>query len=418
MGGIKSSEESAFEGGSPGKIDASLNERLQNVEWGEYKFKEVFNRIKQGRRLKRNNQLPGDIPFVMSGVTNSGVVNYVSNPISVFPENSITIDIFGNTFYREYRFGAGDDTGVYWNDNIRYSRGTMLFFAAAMERTLRGKFSYGKKLRSSQSLDFKMKLPSKNGKIDFEFMESFVAELEAQRVAELEAYLLVTGLKDTKLSFEEEQVLSDFDKIQWGKFNLEKLFGKSTRGKRLKSADRLKGVLPFVTAGEADEGISDFIGNEVQFFSENTTTVDMFGSAKYRNYKYGGDDHIAVVHTEDLPKYAAIFLTTAIHKSSHNGQFDYGRNFYAKDADSLNVLLPATGNEPDYDTMSTLISAIHKIVIRDVVAYADRKIAATKDVVTTFNHTTAQNKPRLYRIKNEPARMVADGEQKYNSTEK
>lgn len=66
----------------------------------------------------------------------------------------------------------------------------------------------------------------------------------------------------------------------------------------------------------------------------------MFGSAKYRNYKYGGDDHIAVVHTEKLPMKASIFVITAIHKSSHNRQFDYSRNFYAKDADVLNIMLP------------------------------------------------------------------------------
>lgn len=74
--------------------------------------------------------------------------------------------------------------------------------------------------------------------------------------------------------------------------------------------------MPFVTAGERDEGISAFIGNDVTVFSENTTTIDMFGSAKYRNYKYGADDHIAVVHTENLPKSAAMFVTAAIHKSS------------------------------------------------------------------------------------------------------
>lgn len=57
------------------------------------------------------------------------------------------------------------------------------------------------------------------------------------------------------------------------------LFGKSTRGKRLKSADRIEGTLPFVTAGEADEGVSAFIGNDVEVFSKNTITIDMFGSA-------------------------------------------------------------------------------------------------------------------------------------------
>lgn len=230
--------------------------------------------------------------------------------------------------------------------------------------------------------NLKILLPIKYGEIDFDFMKNFIAELEAQRYAELEAYLSVTGLKDTHLSLKEEQVLADFDKIRWGLFNLEALFGKSTRGKRLKSADRIPGTLPFVTAGEAEEGVSAFIGNTVELFSANTTTIDMFGSAKYRNYTYGGDDHIAVVHTENLSKYAAIFVTAAIHKSSHTGQFDYGHNFYPKDADALSISLPITDKQaPDYEKMATIISAIHKLVIRDVVAYSDKKLALTKNVI-------------------------------------
>lgn len=175
-----------------GKIDASLNEKLQTVNWGEYEFQQIFNRIEQGRRLKKDDQLPGNIPFVMAGITNTGVVNYISNPVALFPQNSITIDIFGNAFYRDYAFGAGDDTGVYWNDKVTYSKGAMLFFAIAMQKALSGKFSYGKKLRSSQSLNFKMKLPVKNGKIDFDFMESCITELDARRITELETYIATT----------------------------------------------------------------------------------------------------------------------------------------------------------------------------------------------------------------------------------
>ena len=141
----------------------------------------------------------------------------------------------------------------------------------------------------------------------------------------------------------------------------------------MKSADRISGTLPFVTAGESGEGVSAFIGNNVKVFSENTTTIDMFGSAKYRNYKYGGDDHIAVVHTENLPKFASIFVTSAIHKSSYNGQFHYGRNFYAKDADELEISLPVKQGEPDFEIMETLISGIHKLVIKDVALYVNRK---------------------------------------------
>lgn len=226
-----------------------------------------------------------------------------------------------------------------------------------------------------------IKLPEiADGEIDFDFMESFIAELEAERVAELSAYLTVSGLDNYELSNDEEDALKNFQSLKWDTYNLEKLFGKATRGKRLKGDDRIAGTLPFVTAGEASEGISAYISNEVEVFEKNTTTIDMFGSAKYRNYKYGADDHVAVVHTEAVPMKAAIFVTSACHKAAHTGKFDYGHNFYAKDADALDIRLPTKDGKPDYDTMTALISAVQKLVIKDVVLYADRKIEKAKTI--------------------------------------
>lgn len=218
-----------------------------------------------------------------------------------------------------------------------------------------------------------VQLPTKDGKIDFKFIDDYISELSA--------YLTVSGLDNYELSNDEKEALENLNLIQWEEYNIEKLFGKSTRGKRLKSDDRIKGSLPFVTAGEANTGISDFIGNGVEVFSKNTITIDMFGSAKYRNYNYGGDDHIAVVHTEKIKPESAIFVTSAVHKSSYNGQFNYGRNFYAKDADTLNIMLPTKNNEIDFSYMELLISAVKKLVIKDVVIYADNKIEATKKVI-------------------------------------
>ena len=140
------------------------------------------------------------------------------------------------------------------------------------------------------------------------------------------------------------------------------------------------GTLPFVTAGEAEEGVSAFIANKVEVFEKNTTTIDMFGSAKYRNFRYGADDHIAVVHTEEIPMKASIFVSSAIHKAAHTGKFNYGHNFYAKDADSLDIMLPTKDGKPDYQVMALLISAIQKQVIKDVAKYSDAKVNATKKV--------------------------------------
>ncbi len=218
-----------------------------------------------------------------------------------------------------------------------------------------------------------------DGTIDFAFMASFMAELESARIAKLSAYLTASGLEDYELSEVEAASVKNYGSLRWASFNLEALFGKSTRGKRLKSEDRIAGALPFVTAGEANEGVSAFIGNKVQVFEKNTTTIDMFGSAKYRAYRYGADDHVAVVHTESLPAKAAIFVTAACHKAAHTGKFDYGHNFYAKDADALDIMLPVKNGKPDYRAMETLISAIQKLVIKDVVRYAGAKGKAAAD---------------------------------------
>lgn len=143
------------------------------IEWWKFKFSDVFNQIKQWRRLRKQDQISGDIPFVMSWTTNTGIVNYVSNPVAIFPHNSITIDIFWNTFYRNYKFWAWDDTWVYRSD-YEYSQLYMLFCSVSMWCSLAGKFSYGNKLRSSQSLNFLMDLPIKNWKPDYELMEKFI----------------------------------------------------------------------------------------------------------------------------------------------------------------------------------------------------------------------------------------------------
>ena len=44
------------------------------------------------------------------------------------------------------------------------------------------------------------------------------------------------------------------------------------------------------------------------------------------------------------------------------------------------IVLPVKGGKPDYDTMETFISVVQKLVIKDVVQYADKKITATKEV--------------------------------------
>lgn len=363
---------------------------MNRVKWGEFKLGDLFE-INPTKYYKFDNEniisVNGIVPLISNSSENNGVMGY-SNLPALNNGNSLTCSdttLGAETmFYQEVDFIGYSHIQHLVPKIDGFSKAVAYWVISSSHISTLGKYSYGEKFNRNSMRKTVVSLPVKqNGKIDIDFMEDFIAELEAERIAELEAYLTATGLKDYELTPQEQKALGEFKdhKFSWGNYNIKSLFGGATRGKRLKSADRLSGSLPFVTAGESNEGVSAFIGNNVTVFSANTTTIDMFGSAKYRNYEYGADDHVAVVHTENLSKHAAIFVTTAIHKSSYTGKFDYGRNFYAKDADELMISLPSKNNKPDYSLMATLISAIQKLVIKDVVLFSERKITAHKQVV-------------------------------------
>ena len=375
-------------------MNASLNKKLGNVKWGDYKMGELFQRVKTNKLPYKADELPNQplgeytLPCLTSSFNNQGLNYYAPREGATILQNVISIpsnsDVY-RAYYQPNDFTVLSDAyAIRWIfDDRELSSRQYLFMVMCINKvTDLPVYSYKNKLGGWNVVKNKhIQLPQKRGEIDFDFMESFIAELEAERVAELSAYLTVSGLDNYELSNDEEDALKNFQSLKWDTYNLEKLFGKSTRGKRLKGDDRIAGTLPFVTAGEASEGISAYISNEVEVFEKNTTTIDMFGSAKYRNYKYGADDHVAVVHTEAVPMKAAIFVTSACHKAAHTGKFDYGHNFYAKDADALDIQLPTKDGKPDYDTMTALISAVQKLVIKDVVLYADRKIEGTRQIL-------------------------------------
>lgn len=368
---------------------------LESVEWGEFRMGDLFE-IKTSKKRFDANKVTvlqvGKYPYVVRTSLNNGIKGYINEDVQFLNEGN-TISFGQDTatvFYQEQPYFTGDKIKVIKPKIDFLTRRNAQFILSMMSKAFSA-FAWGSSsFKVSILQNVKLELPTQNGQLNLDFMENFVAELEARRSAELEAYLSAAGLKDYTLTAEEQQALAQLAQQQWHEFNLHNLFGKATRGKRLKSTDRVAGNLPFVTAGEADTGISAFIGNDVERFKANTVTIDMFGSAKYRNYEYGGDDHIAVVHTDNLHPMAALFITSSIHKASYNGQFNYGRNFYAKDADALNILLPEKNGLPDYAYMQTLLSAVQKLVIKDVVQYADNKIAATQSVIWRNNQTKHQ----------------------------
>ncbi|SDB82209.1 restriction endonuclease subunit S [Acinetobacter boissieri] len=327
-------------------------EKDAGIEWQEFEIGELFD-VGTGSLIDNQQAKKGEIPRISVQVTNNGIIGYLNEHIenAKYLKNFLSVNFFGISFYHPYRASVEMKVHTLKLKDRELTHATGLFLSTTLNKKFKDVYSYGNQLSSSKLKNngIKIQLPTINNQISYEFMEKFIATLNAERFATLNAYLCTTGLKDYQLTQTEQKALDELEDIKWGEFNLQQLYGRSQRGRRLKSADRICGNLPFVTAGEANMGISALVSNDVQVFNSNTITIDMFGSAKYRNYEYGADDHVAVVHTQNLPKFAVIFITTAIHKSSNAGQFDYSRNFYASDADELSILLPIKADHtPDY----------------------------------------------------------------------
>lgn len=319
-------------------------------------------------------------PFYGQSTSNNGIIEYRSlidsvlnnelgKPTLLIHSNNQNIVYLETPFYLKDGHGA---TSVLQSKNL--NRLNAQFIKTVIRKVISQKYSYNAKATKVELKKTKVLLPCVNGKISYEFMEKFVDIINKEQLHKLSVVMPTYGLHKT-LTEEEKNALDNLNYIEHANFNLKDLYGYATRGKRLKSTDRKEGDLPFVTAGETNMGISGWISNTVDIYSENTITIDMFGSAKYRSYKYGADDHIAVIHTEDVDKFAVIYLTAAIHKSSHAGQFDYSRNFYASDADELCIQLPIKADKsPDYEYMTALISGLQKLIVSNIESYISNQL--------------------------------------------
>lgn len=387
--GVKPLEKSDLGSSTLGKINASLNEKLASVEWGKYRIDDLFKIQTSAKRFDANkvNIIEnGRYPYVVRTSSNNGQKGFLDeNESFLNAENTISFGQDTATiFYQEKPYFTGDKIKVLVPKVYKFNKKNAQFFLASMNIAF-SKFSWGSSRFNVDVLKEQViMLPTKCDSIDFEFMESFIEELEAERIEELEAYLSVSGLKDTQLTADELSAVNDLisKNIEFKPFCYDVIFDKIVQGRRLKKDDQIAGDIPFVMAGVTNTGVVGYISNPVASFPKNSITIDIFGNAFYRNYDFGAGDDTGVYWSEksDYSKEIMLFLTCSMGKSIEN-KFSYGKKLRSSQSFKFKMQLPVKNEQPDYELMSTLISAIQKLVIADVVKFSDEKIKATKQVV-------------------------------------
>ena len=338
----------------------------------------------------------GKYPTFSSDSTNNGIVGYSNiQPSFVCDDNNPIFVIFGDhtrTFnIAQHSFNIMDNVKVL-KPKQQYTLSEILFITSSWKKGIKD-IGYARHWKFAK--ETKILLPMKNGKIDFDFMDSFIAELEAERIAELEAeriaelsaYLKVSGLDNYELSDEELKALRDYDSIDFEEFEYQEVFDKIVQGRRLKKDDQIPGDIPFVMSGVTNTGIVNFISNPVASFPRNSITLDIFGNAFYRPYAYGAGDDTGVYWNEEneYSKEVMLYITSSMSRSVA-GKYDYGNKLRSSKSKNIKMKLPAVSKGVlDTDYMRIITNAVMKLVIKDVVQYTNERIETTKEVVTSHN---------------------------------
>ena len=236
---------------------------------------------------------------------------------------------------------------------------------------------------------FKIQLPIKNSEVDFEFMETFIASLEAEKALELETHLVATGLKDYHLTNEEQQVLNDFenDKILLEEFRLGDLFEKKKtkklpfKAKELSKTPAGKYTLPCLTSSFNNQGLNYFAPKDQATILKNVISIPS-NSDIYRAYFQSREftvlsDAYAIKWIYDdveLSPNQYLFIVPCINKVTDLQIYSYKNKLGGWNVvKNKHIELPVKNKKPDYKAMNLLVSAVQKQAIKDVVLYIDKK---------------------------------------------
>lgn len=157
---------------------------LKDVRWREFFISDIFTKIQRGKRLTKDDQKDGEMPYVSSTANNNGVNNFIDNSsdVRIF-ENCLTLansGSVGSTFFHHYQFVASDHiTALQIEKNNKY---VYLFLSTLLKR-LEEKYSFNREINDKRIQREKIVLPvHSDGKPDWQFMEDFMRQIEKDQI--------------------------------------------------------------------------------------------------------------------------------------------------------------------------------------------------------------------------------------------
>lgn len=352
---------------------------LNVQDWKEFKIPKLFNEVEIAKSADIGNLEEGDTPFVGRTDANNGIQGYVK-PVSITKGKCISISMVGTNvaLYQENDFQASQNIAVLRNANMSYI--SALFICTLINSEMQLKYSYGRTVGKSNIEQMILKLPiqhnpdgtpvidadktySDEGYIpDWQFMEDYIKSLHSEPITTTRgaAKLLSLGVD------------------KWKEFNLSDVFIADTGNTDITQELLTDDGEIVVSAGEGNTGVIGRCSVEAKIFPQNTITLDMFGFAFPRPYKYKMVTHARIfslsVKEHIMSRKQSIFMATMLNNSGY--KYAYGRmcswERVKNDTVSLPIQCDASGNPvidpdkkysdkgyiPDWDFMERYIDSL------------------------------------------------------------
>ncbi|MGE4346907.1 MAG: restriction endonuclease subunit S [Flavobacteriaceae bacterium] len=358
---------------------------LTNREWKEFSLTEIFTEIQRGKRLKKDDHIQGNLPYVSSTASNNGVDGFVGNKIRVrIFENCLTLansGSVGSTFYQPFNVVASDHVTKLENEN--FNKHIYLFLATMVSR-LNEKYSFNREINDQRIKKEKILLPiNSKGKPDYVFMESYMKQKETELLEKYENYVSLSE-QNIKLNSEvewKEFLFPEVFEIKNGFYNKKPISSGNGKIPFLGATANNNGVTGYYTLSEIEENSKIGYGkNEPltqKLFKGNCIAVTNNGSVGYAYYQVSEftcshDVNPLYLKNHTLNPFIAKFLITAIEQQ--RVCFEYARKWRPMRMKKSKILLPANSNgQPDFVYMENYIRVLENQKLKQYLQYKKLK---------------------------------------------
>lgn len=341
-----------------------------------------------------------EYPYFTRTVLNNGIAGYVHylDDEHMIQGNSIAVGMLGmKFFYMTKPFYAGQFTKTVFPKFEGMTERIALYFVVHFNKM--SEYLLGGLVRDFERLftEAVIKLPvTDNGKIDFQYMEKRISELEAERISELEAYLKITDLDDFVLSDIDKYVLNK--DVKYKKFKIEDVLQWQSQKEiaplkipELSVDSDIK--YPFYGQATSNNGIISYESLQSNVLNNPDGKPTLLIHSNNQNIVYletpfylkDGHGATSVLQSDLLNEKVAMYMISCIRRVITK-KFTYNEKATKVALKNTYIKLPVTdAGSIDYDYMEKYIRAIEKRTIAKVYKGRGKVIDTTHKIVSEMS---------------------------------